>query len=115
MQTKSRLRDLEAEELDYIDEDSDSENEALREAFAQGVLKPGLNFPVTQRKLENNVRQLKSKLEDIRLDLPWVEKLDVVSPLAPLAPELSIQVSSELSTSSLILAVNALMLYDRLG
>uniref|UniRef100_A0A0A9W640 Putative rRNA-processing protein EBP2 n=2 Tax=Lygus hesperus TaxID=30085 RepID=A0A0A9W640_LYGHE len=92
MKTKKRLRDLEAEELDRYDEETDSENEALQEAFAKGILKPGLNFPVTQRKLENNVPLLREKLDDIRLDLPWVEKLDVISPLAPLAPELSVQI-----------------------
>lgn len=35
---------------------------------------------------------MKEKLDDIMLELPWVERLDMTNDLAPLAPELAIQI-----------------------
>merc|ERR1719288_690272 len=74
--------------------DSDEE---LQEAFAAGLLKPGLNTVIekSERKLTNNVAGLKQKTEELAAPLkklPWIEKLDhVVLKLAPLAPELALK------------------------
>lgn len=89
------------------DTESDNENseeekmldsdEELQEAFAAGLLKPGLNSVIekTERKLTNNVAGLKQKTEELAAPLkklPWIERLDhVVMKLAPLAPELALK------------------------
>ena len=73
----------------------------LQEAFAAGLLKPGLNTVVekSERKLTNNVAGLKQKTEELAAPLkklPWIEKLDhVVLKLAPLAPELALKVKEQ--------------------
>lgn len=72
-------------------EDSDAE---LQEQFAKGILKCGLNIPVTQEKGKvfiNNVSGLKQKLTEFKNNLPWIETLDMVNKLAPLAPELAVE------------------------
>lgn len=89
---KPTLRELQLEELEELEEETDSETEALQEAFARGIIKPGLNIAVEDKPKINNVTLLKEKLEDMKLDLPWIERLDVISKLAPLAPELSLQI-----------------------
>jgi rRNA-processing protein EBP2 len=57
------------------------------------LIKPGLNtIGLAERKKKdftNNVAGLKSKLEQFRLALPWIERLDLVNKPAPLAPELA--------------------------
>lgn len=74
--------------------DSDEE---LQEAFAAGLLKPGLNTVIEkrERKLTNNVIGLKQKTEELAAPLkrlPWIEKLDhIVLKLAPIAPELALK------------------------
>ena len=71
----------------------------LQEAFAAGLLKPGLNTVVEkiERQVTNNVAGLKQKTDELSAPLkrlPWIEKLDhVVLKLAPLAPELALKVS----------------------
>uniref|UniRef100_A0AAY4CHL7 EBNA1 binding protein 2 n=1 Tax=Denticeps clupeoides TaxID=299321 RepID=A0AAY4CHL7_9TELE len=56
---------------------------ALQEAFAKGLLKPGLNVAVEEeKKTANNVDGLKLCLADFRKDLPWVERLDLTNPPA---------------------------------
>lgn len=80
------MSDLESDaEIDY---DSDSQ---LQEAFEKGVLKPGLNtVSVAEKKsFTNNVPELKKSLSGFRLGLPWIERLDLVTGHAPLAPELA--------------------------
>ena len=85
----------------------------LQEAFAAGLLKPGLNSvqEVTKKRPKiNNVAGLKQKLDEFRQHciwftciscslfyhqkyrqdkLPWIERLDMVNAPAPLAPELA--------------------------
>ena len=64
----------------------------LQEAFAAGLIKPGLNtmFSARPKKEQvNNVPGLEQKLEEFRLRLPWVERLDLVCKPAPIAPELA--------------------------
>lgn len=86
-------------DFDARSEDSDSsyvsydEDDELREALAKGLLKPGLNVIAKDRKEPvNNVAKLKSALESIILKAPWVERMDLVNDLAPLTPELAIQI-----------------------
>ncbi|XP_063929803.1 probable rRNA-processing protein EBP2 homolog [Zophobas morio] len=70
---------------------SDSDIE-LQEAFAEGRLKPGLNkVEAAPKQFTNNVGGLRQKLTEFKLDLPWLETLDLVSKQAPLAPELAAQ------------------------
>lgn len=38
---------------------------------------------------------MKKKLEEIKLNLPWIERLDMVNALAPLAPELALQMQEQ--------------------
>lgn len=63
----------------------------LQEAFAAGLIKPGLNTvlaPKETKQKTNNIDGLKQKLAELKQDLPWIEKLDMVNKPAPLAPEL---------------------------
>lgn len=65
----------------------------LQEAFAKGLLKPGLNEEIEKvnKKFVNNVADLKAKLKEFKLKLPWVESLDLVTTVAPLAPDVALQ------------------------
>ncbi|XP_032674652.1 probable rRNA-processing protein EBP2 homolog [Odontomachus brunneus] len=38
---------------------------------------------------------MKQKLDEIKLDLPWIERLDMVNAPAPLAPELALQMQEQ--------------------
>ncbi|XP_058821817.1 probable rRNA-processing protein EBP2 homolog [Topomyia yanbarensis] len=85
--------------FDSRGDDSDSsyvsydEDEELREALAKGLLKPGLNvIEKESREPVNNSAKLKAALESIILKAPWVERMDLVNDLAPLTPELAIQI-----------------------
>ncbi|XP_074029745.1 probable rRNA-processing protein EBP2 homolog [Leptinotarsa decemlineata] len=73
--------------------DSDAE---LQDAFSKGKLKPGLNKLVeAPKQFVNNVRGLKQKVEEMKLNLPWIERLDCVNDQAPLAPEIAAQISTQ--------------------
>ena len=91
----------------------------LQEAFAAGLIKPGLNSvqEVTKKRPKiNNVAGLKQKLDEFRQHshlkipkklmshillniysilksrqdkMPWIERLDMVNAPAPIAPELA--------------------------
>ncbi|CAL7942032.1 unnamed protein product [Xylocopa violacea] len=84
-------------------ESSDSESEyhssdeELQEAYAKGLLKPGLNVVIEENKKthKNCVNLMKKKLEEIKLNLPWIERLDTVNAPAPLAPELALQMQEQ--------------------
>ncbi|XP_042573795.1 probable rRNA-processing protein EBP2 [Cyprinus carpio] len=66
---------FESEEDD--DELSDGE---LQEAFAKGLLKPGLNVPQLEpTKAVNNVEGLKKCLAEFKKNLPWAERLDLTN------------------------------------
>ncbi|XP_051989493.1 probable rRNA-processing protein EBP2 [Xyrauchen texanus] len=59
------------------DELSDGE---LQEAFAKGLLKPGLNIPLCEpKKTINNVEGLKKCLAEFKKTLSWVERLDLTN------------------------------------
>ncbi|XP_061682125.1 probable rRNA-processing protein EBP2 [Syngnathoides biaculeatus] len=63
------------------DESSELSDNALQEAFAKGLLKPGMNLRVEKPKtFVNNVQGMKQCLSDLRKDLPWVERLDLTNP-----------------------------------
>ncbi|XP_072023992.1 uncharacterized protein [Amphiura filiformis] len=58
-----------------ITEDSDVE---LQKAFERKEIKAGLNYEANAPKTHiNNEEELKDKLSDIRLNLDWIERLDV--------------------------------------
>ncbi|KAK9298784.1 hypothetical protein QLX08_007993 [Tetragonisca angustula] len=79
------------------DSEYNSSDEELREAYAKGLLKPGLNVVIEKNKKEhkNCVNLMKNKLKKFKLDLPWIERLDMVNALAPLAPELALQMQEQ--------------------
>ncbi|CAN9500687.1 unnamed protein product [Ophioblennius macclurei] len=76
------------EDETQLGEDSEEENSELsdgelQEAFAKGLLKPGMNVLTEEsKKSTNNVEGLKQCLADLRKDLPWVERLDMTNPPA---------------------------------
>ncbi|XP_041976063.1 probable rRNA-processing protein EBP2 homolog [Aricia agestis] len=81
---------------DFMLNDSDTEvdsDEELQEAFAKGILKPGLNEVIekVQKKYINNVSDIKAKLKEFSLKLPWVETLDLTTAVAPMAPDVALQ------------------------
>ncbi|CAB3243618.1 unnamed protein product [Arctia plantaginis] len=79
--------------LNDSDTEVDSDEEELQEAFAKGLIKPGLNEEIerVERKCANNVADLKIKLKEFQLKLPWVETLDLVTVVAPMAPDVAFQ------------------------
>ncbi|XP_058790401.1 probable rRNA-processing protein EBP2 homolog [Phymastichus coffea] len=81
------MSDLSESESEY-----NSSDEELQEAFAKGLLKPGLNIvEEKKREYKNNVRGLNQILKDFTVKLPWIEKLILTNTPAPLAPELALQ------------------------
>ncbi|XP_051929444.1 probable rRNA-processing protein EBP2 [Hippocampus zosterae] len=74
---------LEEDEMfseDSEDENSDVSDNALQEAFAKGLLKPGMNVRVDKpQKFVNNVASMKQCLDDLKKDLPWAERLDLTN------------------------------------
>ena len=55
--------------------DYDTDDEELKEAFAAGLIKPGLNLmgEGAEKKVpKNNVAAMKQKLEELQRSLPWV-------------------------------------------
>ncbi|XP_045764932.1 probable rRNA-processing protein EBP2 homolog [Maniola jurtina] len=78
--------------MNYSDTDIDSDEE-LQEAFAKGLLKPGLNEEIekVQKNYVNNVADLKAKLKEFELKLPWLETVDLVTTVAPMAPDIALQ------------------------
>ncbi|XP_053982399.1 probable rRNA-processing protein EBP2 homolog [Hylaeus volcanicus] len=79
------------------DSEYNSSDGELQEAFTKGLLKPGLNKVIekTNKVHRNCVSLMKQKLEAIKLDLPWVERLDMINMPAPLAPELALQMQEQ--------------------
>lgn len=73
------------DEDEMLSEDSETENSEmsdgeLQEAFAMGLLKPGMNLLVEKpKKLSNNVEGMKQCLAEFKRDLPWVERLDMTN------------------------------------
>ncbi|XP_018405436.1 PREDICTED: probable rRNA-processing protein EBP2 homolog [Cyphomyrmex costatus] len=84
-------------ETSESDSEYNSSDEELQEALAKGLLKPGLNVAVktSGKQSKNCISLMKQKLNEIKLNLPWVERLDMVNALAPLAPELALQMQEQ--------------------
>lgn len=84
-------------EVSESDSEYNSSDEELQEAFARGSLKSGLNVAVetSDKQSKNCVSLMKQKLDEIKLNLPWIEMLDMVNAPAPLAPELALQMQEQ--------------------
>jgi len=81
----------ESEHSEFSDYDQDTDEE-LKEAFAAGVLKPGLNVvgeAPTNRTFKKNLPLMEQKLAELSNNLPWMERLDLVVEPAAEAPELA--------------------------
>lgn len=88
-------------EFSTIDEkeaaDGYDSDEELRRAFLKGKLKPGLidlrkPEEKTKKVYANDVKGLKRNLAAFKLDLPWIERMDLMMEPAALAPELSVEI-----------------------
>ena len=78
--------------FDSDDSDGGDTDKELKEAFAAGLLKPGLNYEAREKKaVKNNVTAMQQKLAEMlaKPELPWVERLDLLNAPALLAPELA--------------------------
>ncbi|XP_064607441.1 probable rRNA-processing protein EBP2 [Liolophura sinensis] len=73
------------DEVSFSDsEDSDVE---LQKAFKRGELKGGLNVEVAPPpKWINNKEGLRQKMEELRLPLDWIERMDMTNDPAPAVP-----------------------------
>uniref|UniRef100_A0A671KBD6 EBNA1 binding protein 2 n=1 Tax=Sinocyclocheilus anshuiensis TaxID=1608454 RepID=A0A671KBD6_9TELE len=73
--------------MEEIDEDpqlgfeseEDDDDDELSDAFAKGLLKPGLNVSVLEPKKAINNEGLKKCLAEFKKNLPWVERLDLTN------------------------------------
>lgn len=77
----------------------------MQEAFAKGLLKPGLNEEIEKvdKQYVNNITDLKAKLKEFELKLPWVETLDMVTSVAPMAPDVALQIQQTAQRRKLVL------------
>ncbi|XP_034241239.1 probable rRNA-processing protein EBP2 homolog [Thrips palmi] len=81
---------------DYEDHESGDSDAELQAAFASGLLKPGLNIPVEPKKVfTNNVAGLNLKHKEIQQSLKWIERLDLTTGLAPIAPEMAVYIAEK--------------------
>ncbi|XP_005176361.2 probable rRNA-processing protein EBP2 homolog [Musca domestica] len=103
--------DIQGSESEYTSEDESEEE--LQEAFARGDLKPGLNIEYQKREKVNNISGLLAKADEIKLDLPWVERMDMINDLAPLAPEMAIALEKHEQKRANLFKGNAKIPYVR--
>ncbi|XP_067310313.1 probable rRNA-processing protein EBP2 [Pseudorasbora parva] len=62
------------------EDDEELSDGGLQEAFAKGLLKPGMNIPLDKpKKTINNVEGLKKCLAEFKKTLPWAERLDLTN------------------------------------
>ncbi|XP_059922746.1 probable rRNA-processing protein EBP2 [Gadus macrocephalus] len=77
------MEDLEEDEqlgTDSEEEDSELSDSELQDAFAKGLLKPGMNVLTTKSKTcVNNVEGIRQCLAELSTSLPWVERLDLTN------------------------------------
>ncbi|EDW39185.1 GL13543 [Drosophila persimilis] len=108
------MSDFEMEESGSEYDSDDNSDAELQAAFERGELKPGLNveFNGTRGRV-NDITKLLAKTEAIRLQLPWVERLDMVNSLAPLAPELAVQLEKHEQKRANVFKGNAKLPYVR--
>ncbi|CAG2103912.1 unnamed protein product [Medioppia subpectinata] len=84
---KNKMSSDESDSDDNLSVDSDEE---LQKAFQRGDLKPGLNALVAFKPREEHVYDktaIKAKLDQLRLDLDWIERLDSVDNPAKVTAE----------------------------
>eukprot|EP00088_Acartia_fossae_P012625 TRINITY_DN16526_c0_g1_i1.p1 TRINITY_DN16526_c0_g1~~TRINITY_DN16526_c0_g1_i1.p1 ORF type:complete len:348 (-),score=127.48 TRINITY_DN16526_c0_g1_i1:26-1069(-) len=89
----SQVKEMEGSDSeDYVSDSDRDTDEELKEAFAAGLIKPGLNLigeaPAT-KEVKNNIPLMEQKLAELQTKLPWVERLDMSNDPAPIAPELA--------------------------
>jgi len=83
------------DQSDFVTADllsGDDSDEELKEAFAAGLIKPGLNYlneAPAKKDVKNNVAAMNQTLNGLSRKLPWVERLDLTNDPAPIAPELA--------------------------
>lgn len=82
-----------SESEDYESDDSLMEEKELQAAFASGLLKPGLNVVAEVKKKAPIVdkKKMEEVLIELKVFLPWIERLDMINEPATLAPELAYQ------------------------
>ncbi|KAM9762266.1 putative rRNA-processing protein EBP2 [Menidia menidia] len=79
------IRTMDSSEESLLGQESEEESGELsdgelQDAFAKGLLKPGMNVLVDKaKKFVNNVEGLKQCLAEFHKDLPWVERLDLTT------------------------------------
>ncbi|KAL4635005.1 putative rRNA-processing protein EBP2 [Arapaima gigas] len=82
--------------MESEDDDNELSDVELQDAFAKGLLKPGLNIVENQPKRPaNNADGLKQCLADFRKSLPWVERLDLTNKPAV---DIAVQAEGKVST-----------------
>ena len=73
----SEYDDILATSAGYESDSSDGDtDEELKEAFAAGLIKPGLNVfgEAPEKKVaKNNISAMKQKLAEMQKNLPWVK------------------------------------------
>jgi len=90
IEMSQRLSD---EEIDGNSLDGGTDDE-LQSAFARGELKSGLNCLVPLRPQQqhiNNKTAINEKFSQIKLDLQWIERLDLVNNASKVSPQLEQQ------------------------
>lgn len=80
------------EELSDVVSDVDSDEE-LAVAFEEGRLQPGLNtiVPFKKKIIFNNLVGLNAKLNDVKQDFDWIERLDLTNEPAEITEEMQEQ------------------------
>lgn len=101
--------DYEDNENGYVDEENDSDAE-LQAAFEAGLIKPGLNIPIAQPKKPsvNNVAGLQLKIKEMQQNFKWIERLDLTTGLAPIAPEMALYISEKESEPDRVVSKKSL-------
>ncbi|XP_016931330.2 probable rRNA-processing protein EBP2 homolog [Drosophila suzukii] len=108
------MSDFEMEDSASGYDSGDNSDAELQAAFERGDLKPGLNVEFNgQRDRVNDVTKLLAKTEAIKLQLPWLERLDMINTLAPLAPELAVQLEKHEQKRANLFKGNAKLPYIR--
>ncbi|EDV52977.1 probable rRNA-processing protein EBP2 homolog isoform X2 [Drosophila erecta] len=108
------MSDFEMEDSASGYDSGDNSDAELQAAFERGDLKPGLNLEFNgQRDKVNDVTKLLAKTEAIKMQLPWLERLDMINTLAPLAPELAVQLEKHEQKRANLFKGNAKLPYIR--
>ncbi|XP_043651787.1 probable rRNA-processing protein EBP2 homolog isoform X2 [Drosophila teissieri] len=108
------MSDFEMEDSASGYDSGDNSDAELQAAFERGDLKPGLNLEFNgQRDKVNDVTKLLAKTEAIKMQLPWLERLDMINILAPLAPELAVQLEKHEQKRANLFKGNAKLPYIR--